>query len=39
MVRKIFVPKEEEVTGELGKIRNGESLKLYDSSNIICTTQ
>ena len=35
VVRRIFGPKKDEVTGEWGRLRNEELNDLYSSSNII----
>ena len=35
MLRRIFGPKREEVTGEWGKLHNEEFNELYSSANIV----
>jgi hypothetical protein len=35
VLRKIFIPKRDEVTGEWGKLHNGELHNMYSSSDII----
>jgi hypothetical protein len=35
MLRRIFLPKRDEVFGGWGKLHNGECHKFYSSSNII----